>query len=172
MSKRFQWRGTVPLLLVLGSCAGVPADGMKHSMSAVSVPPEYQEEKKSLDDQAKTFHDQIIPELSPEHAVIHLRLGVIYFKIGNYSEATDNLTRSSLMNPDSPEVHLYLGRTFIAAHRPDEAVKEYQKSLELKPDQPEAHKELGDLYRQLGMIEAAESEDRTHQSGETKPFLP
>lgn len=170
--KRFQWLRAVPPLFLLWSCAGSPAHEMKHSMSAVSVPPEYQAEFQSLNAQAQTFHNQIPPPLNPEHALIHLRLGVIYFKIGNYSEAEDNLTRSSLMNPDSPDVHLYLGRTFSATHRTDEAVVEYQSSLKLNPNQPEAHKELGGLYRHLGMMKAAESEDQYDRSGETTQFHP
>ena len=170
--KRFQWIWAVPLLLFVWSCAGAPAHEMKRPMSAAPVPPEYEAEFKSLNAQADVLHRQIAPELSPKHAVIHLRLGVIYFKIGNYSEAVDNLTRSSLMNPDSPDVHLYLGRTFNATDRTDEAVEEYQTSLKLNPHQPEAHKELGDLYRQLGMMEAAESEDQYNQNGETAPSLP
>jgi len=145
---------------------------MNHSMSAAPVPPEYEEEFKTLNAQADDLHLQIPPEISPEHALIHLRLGIIYFKIGNYGEAIDNLTRSSLMNPDSPEVHLYLGRTFSATDRTDDAVEEYQTSLKLNPKQPEAHKELGGLYRHLGMMKAAESEDQYSQSGETTPSLP
>jgi Tfp pilus assembly protein PilF len=145
---------------------------MKHSMPAVPVPPEYQEEFQSLNAQADSFHRQIPPPLSPEHAQIHLKLGIIYFKIGDYREAEDNLTRSSQMNPDSPDVHLYLGRTFSATHHTSDAVEEYQTSLRLDPNQPEAHKELGDLYQSEGMTREAEAEYQASRKDVTPPPVP
>jgi tetratricopeptide (TPR) repeat protein len=99
-------------------------------------------------------------------------LGIIYFKIGNYSEAQDNLTRSSQMNPDSPDVHLYLGRTFNATHQTRDAVEEYQASLQLDPNQPEAHKELGDLYQSEGRAREAEAEYQAFRKDVTPPPAP
>jgi len=167
--KRFQWIWTVHVLLLVSSCAETPAHEMNHMMFTAPVPPEYQEELKALDAQAQSFHAQTPPPLSTEHAVIHLRVGIIYFKIGNYSEAEDNLTRSSQMNPDNPQVHLYLARTFFATFRTDDAIGEYRTSLKLDSNQPEAHKELGDIYQRKGMTAEADAEYKASRETATPP---
>jgi len=170
--KRFQWIGALPVLFLAVSCAETPAHEMNHMMFTAPVPPEYQEELKELDARAQSYHKQIPPPLTPDHAAIHMRVGIIYYKIGNYRESEDNLTRSSQMNPDSPEVHLYLARTFFAILRTQDAIEEYQTSLKLNPDQSEAHKELGDIFQKKGMTSEAEAEYKASRETATPPPSP
>lgn len=154
----------LPLFLSL-ACAEIHAH--EDRKPAPAIPQEYQEELRILNEQMDSFHRMIPPPLTSEHAQIHFKAGVIYFKSGDFKQAEDHLTRSSLMAPDNPDAHLYLARIFGATDRNNEAIDEYKTALQLDPKRIELNKELGDLYRRLGMTQAAEAAYQRYKDGIT-----
>ncbi|MEW6325756.1 MAG: tetratricopeptide repeat protein [Nitrospirota bacterium] len=127
------------------ACAPLP---QQERPPAMAIPPEYQQEVRELTEIIDRYHHHIPPELSPRHAAVHQRLGIIYYNIGELSEADYHLHQSVQMNPGVAEAHLYLGRVLEAEGRYREAIQELTIALELDPGLLDARLELGEL-RQL-----------------------
>ena len=135
----------------------------------VTVPPEYENEVRELNEQIRVFHHPALPEISPRHAKVHTRLGIIYFEIGEMKEAEYNLKRSIQMVPGGTEAHLYLGRVYSQTRRHRKAIEEFNLVLQINPTMVEAHKELGDLYQAVGMVREAEAEFRLYENVQSAP---
>jgi tetratricopeptide (TPR) repeat protein len=68
--------------------------------------------------------------LLPNHPQVLDTLGWIFFLMGRYQEAADNLL-ASVKYGDNPEARYHLGRVYEVRERPDEARGEYQKALQM-----------------------------------------
>lgn len=127
----------------------------------IPVPPEYQEEVAALTAEIKHRHSGALPEISPEHAKIHTRLGIIYYTIGDDEKAEENLKRAVNMDGTNSQAHLFYGRLLMREKKFDNALGEFEDADQTDPGSPEVRKEMAGAYRALGMISKAEEMERT-----------
>jgi len=90
--------------------------------------------------------------LMPNHPQLLDTYGWIFFLMGRYQEAADNLL-ASIKYGDNPEAHYHLGRVYEVQERFDEARAEYQKALQMGlkgnqgKDREDAQRRLAQLKR-------------------------
>ena len=98
-------------------------------------------------------------ELDPECAAIYHRLGLAYYKEGEFDDAKDAFQKAISLNPLSVHYHYSLGQLLQDYHDLDgawrEAVHEFTKAIELDPSYVEAWYDRGSLYDKRGELEKA-----------------
>ena len=98
-------------------------------------------------------------ELDPECAAIYHRLGLAYYKEGEFDDAKDAFQKAISLNPLSAHYHYSLGQLLQDYHDLDgawrEAVHEFTKAIELDPSYVEAWYDRGSLYDKQGELEKA-----------------
>lgn len=98
-------------------------------------------------------------ELDPECAAIHHRLGLAYYKEGEFDDAKDAFQKAISLNPLSAHYHYSLGQLLQDYYDLDgawmEAVHEFTKAIELDPSYVEAWYDRGSLYDKRGELEKA-----------------
>lgn len=98
-------------------------------------------------------------ELDSECAAIHHRLGLAYYKEGEFDDAKDAFQKAISLNPLSAHYHYSLGQLLQDYYDLDgawmEAVHEFTKAIELDPSYVEAWYDRGALYDKRGELEKA-----------------
>ena len=98
-------------------------------------------------------------ELDPECAAIHHRLGLAYYKEGEFDDAKDAFQKAISLNSSSAHYHYSLGQLLQDYSDLDgawvEAVHEFTKAIELDPSYVEAWYDRGSLYDKRGELEKA-----------------
>jgi tetratricopeptide (TPR) repeat protein len=147
------------LLAGCGEYAGYREEMPKAAPKKVVIPDRYQAEYQELTEEISSYHKGPIPEnIGPDHAILHRRLAMIYYAIGEWQKAHENLERSINMHYDNAEAHLYLGRVLSKMEKHAGAIREFEIALQLDPGLIEAHRDLADAYTGVGMLERAEEE--------------
>jgi len=83
---------------------------------------------------------------SPDAAVPHNSLGIVYVKQNRLDEAVNEFIAALKLKPDLAEAHTNLGNAYLHQNRLDEAINEYITAVKLKPDLAETHNNLGNAY--------------------------
>lgn len=86
--------------------------------------------------------------LDPDNLESYLNLGLLYAKVGRYSDAERTLNRALVVDPTSPSAHLYLGKVAMAQKHWKDAETHFQRTIQLAPYSETAYIALGDLYVQ------------------------
>ena len=98
-------------------------------------------------------------ELDSECAAIHHRLGLAYYKEGEFDAAKDAFQKATFLNPSNAHYHYSLGQLLQDYHDLDgawrEAIREFTKAIELDPSYVEAWYDRGSLYDKQGELEKA-----------------
>jgi tetratricopeptide (TPR) repeat protein len=82
----------------------------------------------------------------PDHAEVHLALGVISFRRGLYAQAEQELGRSLQLNAESANAYFYRGEALNKLSRVDEALDMLLRATQLQPDNARAYYVMGILY--------------------------
>ena len=134
-------------------------DAPKATRTELKIPELYQEEYQTLTDTIASLHVGVVPQnIGPDHASLHTRLAIIYYEIGEWNKAHENLERGINMYSGDPKAHVYLGRVLGKMERYKVAVSEFEIALGLDPTLDEVHRELADAYNRMGLTEKAEEE--------------
>ena len=127
--------------------------------SETEIPERYQKEYQTLTDAIASLHVGAVPQnIGPDHASLHTRLAIIYYEIGEWRKAHENLERGINMYSGDPKAHDYLGRVLSKMERYEMAISEFEIALGLDPTFNEVHRELADTYERMGLTEKAEEE--------------
>ena len=98
-------------------------------------------------------------ELDPECAAIYHRLGLAYYKEGEFDDAKKAFQKAISLNPLSAHYHYSLGQLLQDYHDLDgawrEAIHEFTQAIELDPSYVEAWYDRGSLYDKRGELEKA-----------------
>jgi tetratricopeptide (TPR) repeat protein len=90
--------------------------------------------------------------------------GTMNFRLGNYEEALDDLTKARLKDPQSSVAAFYLGATLKKMQQYSKALPHLVEAVTLQPAVKEAYPELADVYYVLGKndeaLKALESAER------------
>lgn len=81
--------------------------------------------------------------------------GTMNFRLGNYEEALDELTRARIKDPRSPVAAYYLGATLKKMQQYGKALPNLMEAVTLQPIAKEAYLDLADVYYVLGKNEEA-----------------
>ena len=84
--------------------------------------------------------------LAPEDADILRDLGVVYYKNGQFDDASSSLNRALGIDKDDTNALLYLGKTSEALGDMPKALSLYRKLEEKHPDDPEVLYQLAMAY--------------------------
>lgn len=82
----------------------------------------------------------------PDHAEVHLALGVISFRRGLYAQAEQELRRALELNSESANAYFYRGEALNQLSRVDEALDMLLRATQLQPDNARAYYVMGILY--------------------------
>jgi tetratricopeptide (TPR) repeat protein len=88
--------------------------------------------------------------LEPGNLEPYLNLGLLYAKVGRYSDAERTLQRALAIDPTAPSAHLYLGKVAVAQKHWKEAETHFERTIDLAPFSEAGYISLGDLYVQQG----------------------
>jgi len=93
-----------------------------------------------------------------------LLLGISYFRMGNYEEALDDLTKARIKDPWSAVAAYYLGATLKKMQQYSKALPHLMEAVTLQPVAKEAYPELAEVYSVLNRndeaLKALESAER------------
>lgn len=82
-------------------------------------------------------------------------LGMVYFKLEEYSRAADIFRQLIKRNPNVTTLYTNLGLAYIKMERYEEAIPELKKALEFEADHVSTHNYLGLAYYKLGEYDLA-----------------
>jgi tetratricopeptide (TPR) repeat protein len=85
----------------------------------------------------------------------HMLQGTMHYRLGNYEEALDDLTKARIKDPKSPIAAYYLGATLKKMQQYDKALPQLLEAVTLYPVVKEAYLELADVYYVLGRNDEA-----------------
>ena len=106
-------------------------------------------------------------DIDPDHADANHLLGVLFYQLGDHSQAAEFISRAIANAPDQPIYHNNLGNVLQKQGRLKETVVSYQQALAIKPDYIEAHNNMGNVLQKLGRLDEALAS--YHQSLALKP---
>lgn len=86
---------------------------------------------------------------SKDKSLLHVRLGVSYFREGDTTSALKELIEAEKLNPGDPQVYNVLGLIYLKRKDHNKAIHNFKRALELKPEYSEARNNLGALYLDL-----------------------
>ncbi|HBR17236.1 MAG TPA: hypothetical protein DD725_06480 [Deltaproteobacteria bacterium] len=92
---------------------------------------------------------------SPDGAIPHNSMGVVYLKQGRLDEALQEFQTALKLEPDYSNAHINLGISFANKGWLDDAIKEFKLAIRLKSDNPEAYNNLGATYYDKGWVDMA-----------------
>lgn len=109
-------------------------------------------------------------ELSPQLAVAHSQMGVIYRKTGDYDRAIECFAEAVRLMPYSFVDTFNLAQLYHFTNRLQDAVEAYLHACDLRPDDFDASLNLGVCYQQLNEYgQAAERFQRSISIDPTRP---
>lgn len=86
------------------------------------------------------------------------RLADIDAAKGNTSQAYDEYSKASALQPGDADAKLGQAKMLIAMNQPDKALPLLEQAVQLEPTNPAAHYRLGTLYRSKGRLDDAKRE--------------
>ena len=89
-------------------------------------------------------------QLSPQLAVAHSKMGIIYRRMGDYDRAIDCFAEAVRWAPRSFDDTFNLAQLYHFTKRLHDAVEAYLYACDLRPDNFDANLNLGVCYQQLG----------------------
>ncbi|MDH3716404.1 MAG: tetratricopeptide repeat protein, partial [Gammaproteobacteria bacterium] len=107
-------------------------------------------------DEARRFYQRLI-ELEPEIWLHRYRLGTIWFALGDYKQAVNELTRVTVMAPTDGDAYLALGLALVRANRLDDAIAVFEKATTYEPFNPGLYTNLGAAYANRGDLSKAQA---------------
>ena len=84
--------------------------------------------------------------ISPDVALYHANLGVVYHEMASYHEAVQSYRKAIELKPDSADIFRNLGATYRIMGEMSQAMSCYQKAIELNPHDAEAYNLMGVIY--------------------------
>ena len=81
--------------------------------------------------------------------------GTMNYRLGNYEEAVDDLTKARIEDPRSPVAAYYLGAALKKMQQYDKAIPHLMEAVSLPPVVKEAYLDLADVYYVLGRNDEA-----------------
>lgn len=94
-------------------------------------------------------------ELKPNDDKALNLLGMVYFKLEEYSKAADIFKQLIKRNPNVTTIYTNLGLAYIKMEQYENAIQELKKALELDADHVNTHNYLGLAYSKIGEYELA-----------------
>ncbi len=110
--------------------------------------------KRGYNDQAIGLYQKAI-ELRPEYWDPRYNLGLLYYKVGNFSEAERHLSQAIQMNPDDPRGFVCLGLTEWRKGHASEAAVLIKRAIQIQPQDSSTHVALGVVLKSQGDLEGA-----------------
>ncbi|GGY32633.1 sulfotransferase [Rhodanobacter panaciterrae] len=98
--------------------------------------------------------------LSPEHALIHMNLGISQHACGEVDAALVSLQRASKLAADFAPAWFNLGRVLSMQGRPVGAVTALHRTLDIDPDHVAARVVLAEVQTRLGALDLASTNYR------------
>jgi len=95
----------------------------------------YADEAYRLEDRGLPLAQSLVAE-APDSAEAHEVLGWVYFQMGDYQRAADELEQALELDPMLARACLHMGMLLEAGGQPDEAVWYYMRASEIEPDGP------------------------------------
>ena len=96
--------------------------------------------------------------MNPHLSEAPFRLGLSWFYVGNYEQASRQLAIAADMDPDNWQIHYYLGEVYKAQEHLNFAIREYIRAVELSPQNIQSRLALADASMRVGDIIRAQSE--------------
>ena len=88
--------------------------------------------------------------LQPGYAAASHNMGVVYFRLKQYSDATKAFESAlRLMIVDAHYTYTWLGKVYAETKQYEKAEKAYLEAIKLKPEYADAHDGLGTAYSEL-----------------------
>jgi tetratricopeptide (TPR) repeat protein len=87
-------------------------------------------------------------ELKPDNGFIRDSLGWVYFRLGNFDNALEELLQALALEPEDPHIYVHIGDVYKALNRTEDARKAYTKGLEMfdnEDDKTTLQKKLDEL---------------------------
>ena len=100
-----------------------------HSEALNFIGYSWAEENKNLD-KALVYIKQAVAQ-KPENGFIHDSLGWVYFRLGDFNHAVEELEKASSLEPRDPHILDHLGDAYTSLGQKDKALEVYTKALEL-----------------------------------------
>jgi protein O-GlcNAc transferase len=94
-------------------------------------------------------------ESQPENVTALHFMGVIYYKLKNYTSAQMYIKKALQLEPTYVDAYCNLGIVLQDQGYLDEAIPYYQKAIEINPDFVLAHYNIGEALRQKGHLDKA-----------------
>lgn len=107
-------------------------------------------------DEARRFYQRLI-ELEPEVWLHRYRLGTIWFALGDYLQAVNELTRVTVMAPTDGDAYLALGLALVRAGRLNQAIAVFETATTYEPFNPGLYTNLGAAYANRGDLSKAQA---------------
>lgn len=96
----------------------------------------------------------------PDMALLHLNLGAMHYKLGDFGTAEEYLLQSAQLQPGQSSVQRRLAELYLASDRPAAAIRHARRALELFPDDGTLTYYLGRAYEESGDLDGARSQYR------------
>ncbi len=93
--------------------------------------------------------------LMPHDPDVHINLGNVYKKTGQYESAVSSYQRALAIQPRDADAHNNLGIALKARGQYDAAIAAYLQAIEINPNLAEAYFNLGNLLHELGKLRDA-----------------
>ena len=95
--------------------------------------------------------------LDPQHAQVHLSLGIVYHGTGKLERAIEEFENVLARQPLSDDAHRWLGRCYMERDEVELAMDHFQRAIKIRAGYWENYNSLGTCYYTLGRYhEAAE----------------
>ena len=101
-------------------------------------------EENLLDEAEKKFI--ILIQLAPEEAMAYANLGLVYFRMGRYSKAENQVKKALSIDSNDPDIRLILSEIFMLTQRENDALKVLKTTLEQTPDHVKTLYKIAELY--------------------------
>jgi arylsulfatase A-like enzyme/Flp pilus assembly protein TadD len=151
-------------LVALGYVAGAPPVREKASLKSPREMIVFHELIDSGEDAMKKMQYeealakfQQVTSVDPTNALAHNLIGMVYYKIGDTTNARVHFLEAIEFNPSLADPHHNLGNIYFHEENYREAASCYEKAVELDPEAGEYYVALGQIYARLGEMEKAQS---------------
>ncbi|HGJ64754.1 TPA: tetratricopeptide repeat protein, partial [bacterium] len=101
--------------------------------------------------------------IQPNVAQIHVGLGLLYDKQGMFKEAIASMRKGKELDPKSPVASINIGIIYQKQGMLKESIAEFEELTKSQPNTAAFHGFLGNLYREVGNYDKAETSLRKAQ---------
>lgn len=106
--------------------------------------------------EAKDFFTQALERDDQLFIAYYNRAAVNYF-MGEYRESLEDINMSVLLQPRNAMCYFYSGVIYHRMGKPGRAMNEFKKAVKLNPDLPFPYEVMGDIAKESGDFEAAQT---------------